>query len=108
MLKIFKTINKKIKKKIEECAQKNINEITTILNRPKEGEIVKIENIKIPYYYSIPNKKKLKEREEYYKKHDYFRSTIVLDKNNMITNGYTTYLLALNYGYDYITIVRKD
>lgn len=108
MLKIFKIINKKIEKKIEEYAQKNINEMATILNRPKEGEIVKIENIKIPHYFVQPNEKKLKEREIYYKKHNYFKSTIVLDKNNLLIDGYTTYLLALNYKYDYITILRKD
>ena len=85
MLKIFKKLKKKIEGKIVEYAQKDIDELGKILNRPKEGEIVKLGNIKIPYSFVAP------------KKH----------KNNLLVDGYTTYLLALNKGYDYITILRE-
>lgn len=47
MLKLFKNLNKKSEAKICEYAQKNINELSRIINRPHEGEIVRIENIKI-------------------------------------------------------------
>ncbi len=108
MLNIFKKINKKLEVKTVEYAQKDINELSRILNRPREGEIVKIENIKIPYKFTRPNKNKLLKRKNYYKKHGYFRSTIILNKDNLLVDGYTTYILALNYGYDYITILRED
>ena len=107
MLKIFKKLKKKIEGKIVEYAQKDIDELGKILNRPKEGEIVKLGNIKIPYSFVAPKKHKLYKRNLYYLKYGYFRSTIILNKNNLLVDGYTTYLLALNKGYDYITILRE-
>lgn len=111
-LKIFKKLKKKaeeiIDKKIEKYAQENISILSKIINRPNEGEIVKINNIQIPYKFTEPNKNKLLKRENYYKKYGYFKSTIVLNKNNVLVDGYTTYLLALNNGYEYITILREE
>lgn len=107
-MNLFKNLKKKIEQKTEEYAQNNIDELSKILNRPKEGEIVKLKNIKIPYYFVKPNKQKINKRERYYKKHGYFRSVIILNKNNSLKDGYTTYLLALKWGYDYITILREE
>lgn len=107
-MKIFKLLKKKIEEKTVKYAQENIDEMAKIINRPREGEIVKLENIKIPYYFVAPNKKKMLERKEYYKKYRYFKSTIILNKNNLLVDGYTTYLLALNMRYEYITILRED
>lgn len=45
-------------------------------------------------------------RKQYYEKHKYFRATIVLDNDNNLVDGYTTYLLAKEMNFDYITIVR--
>lgn len=106
-MKIFKNLKKKIEERTVKYAQRNIDEMVKILNRPREGEIVKLENIKIPKYFTKPNPKKLKRRKDYYEKYKYFRSTIVLSKHNLLIDGYTTYLLALNKGYDYITILRE-
>ena len=108
MVKIFNKINKKIKEAIVKYAQKDIDELSKILNRPKEGEIVKLENIKIPYRFTAPNKKKLEKRKKYYEKYGYFKTTIILNKDNLLIDGYTTYLLAFNLGYNYITILRED
>lgn len=108
MLNIFKKLNKKLEEKTVEYTQKDINELSKIFNRPLEGEIVKIGNIKIPYRFTEPNKNKLLKREDYYKKYGYFRSTIVLNKDNLLVDGYTTYILALNHGYEHITILRED
>ena len=79
-----------------------------VLNRPNEGEIVKINNIKIKPYFKEPRKSKLVQREQYYKEHDYFRSTIVINDANFLEDGYTTYLIAKQEGFDFITVVRKD
>lgn len=97
MFKIFK--NKKENKEENDSLFK-------ILNRPNEGEIVKISNIKIPGSFKQPNTSRLKERRKYYKKYKYFRSTVVLNNNNYLIDGYTTYLLAKEMNFDYITIVR--
>lgn len=107
---MFKKLKKRIERKLEEkilkYAQKDINELSRILNRPHEGEIIKIENIKIKKNFSNPKLCKMKNRREYYKRHKYFKRTIVLNKDNYLTDGYTTYLLAKEMGFDYITIVR--
>lgn len=108
MLKIFQNIKKKTEKEIQKYAQKDINELSRILNRPREGEIVKISNIKIQKYFKMPNRDKMKRRQEYYEKHSYFRSTIVLNNKNYLVDGYTTYLLAKEMKFDYITILRED
>lgn len=107
MLKILKKINEKIDSKIEEYVNKNTKEYGILINRPLEGEIVRISNIKIKENFVKPNYQKLKQRRKYYKEHDYFRSMIVLDEDNYLVNGYTTYLLAKENGYDFITIVRS-
>lgn len=107
MLKMFKRIKEKAEKGIVKYAQKNIDELSRILNRPKEGEIVKLENIKIQKHFKQPKYSKLEYRKEYYERHKYFRSTIVLDNNNYLIDGYTTYLLAKQMEFDYITILRK-
>ena len=83
-------------------------EILDITNRPLEGEIIPIECIKIKKYFKKPRKTKIKEKEEYFNKHGYFRSTIILNKNNVLLDGYTTYLLAKEIGYKSITILRNE
>lgn len=108
MFNIFKKIKNTTEEKTYKYAQKNIDEISKILNRPKEGEIVRICNIKISKDFKKPRSYKLKRRLKYFKKNGYFRSTIVLNNANYLIDGYTTYLLAKEKGFDYITIVRKD
>lgn len=107
MFKILKKIKERAEKGIIRYAQKNIDELSKILNRPKEGEIVKLENIKIQRHFKQPRYSKIKHGKEYYERHKYFRSTIVLDSNNYLIDGYTTYLLAKQMQFDYITILRK-
>lgn len=107
MLNIFKKYNEKLERKIKEEADKNIKELSRIINRPLEGEIVNIENIKIPKRFQKPNKKKLNRRRDYYKKHSYFRSVILLNDKNYLLDGYTTYLLAKEMKFKYITIIRE-
>ena len=82
-------------------------EIIDITNRPLEGEIVRLENIKIKKHFSQPKERKMKERRNYFNKYGYFKSPIILDKNNTLLDGYTTYLLAKEIGYKSITILRN-
>lgn len=107
MLKIFKKHNERLERKIKEEAEKNIKELIRIINRPLEGEIIKIDSIKIKEKFQKPNKEKLKKRKQYYLKHKYFRSPIVLNNKNYLIDGYTTYLLAKDMKFDYITILRE-
>lgn len=77
MLKIFKNIKEKTERKICKYAQKDINELSRIINRPLEGDIVNIDSIKISDKFKMPRKEKLNKRKEYYQRHRYFRSTII-------------------------------
>ena len=107
MIKILKMFTKRK----ESNKEKEIYEqvfTPRVLNRPNEGEIVKINNIKIKPYFKEPKKSKLAQRKQYYKEHDYFRSTIVINDANFLEDGYTTYLIAKQEGFDFITVVRKD
>ncbi len=107
MFKTIKKIREKAEKGIVKYAQKDINELSRILNRPREGEIVKLENIKVQKYFKQPSYSKIRNRKEYYKRHKYFKSTIILDNNNYLVDGYITYLLAKQMKFDYIIILRK-
>ena len=109
MLKIFKNkINRKekIEEEIKQYSQEVADEFSRIINRPKEGEIVKISNIKIHEHFKKPNEWKIRLRRDYYEEHKYFKAPIVLDNANYLADGYTTYLLAKEMKFDYITILR--
>ena len=127
MLKIFEKIKRKKAKKTEYifCDKKRWNKIAeellqgkaekeivglqnSLVNRPLEGEIVNIKNIKIPQSFKKPKKSKIQRRREYFKKYGYFRSTIILNNKNSLLDGYTTYLLAKEAGFSYITILREN
>ncbi len=107
MLKVFKKTKKNLESKIVDYAQRDIDEISKILNRPKEGEIVKLSNIKVSKYLENPSCWKLAQRRRYYEQYKYFRSPIILDELGYLVDGYTTYILAKEMGFDYITILRK-
>ena len=104
---MLKRIKSKLEKLISKYVQENIDEISKTINRPREGEIIKIDNIKISKKFQKPKSEKLKARKEYYKKHKYFRSTIILNNKNYLLDGYTTYLLAKEMKFDYITVLRE-
>lgn len=95
-----------IKEKINNIVYKYTKDLSVITNRPLEGEIVKISSIKIPKDFQKPRAEKLNERNEYYKKHRYFRRTIILDDKNTLLDGYTTYILAKRKGFKSITVLR--
>lgn len=108
MLKIIKKVKYKIEDKIlEYVLEQDREEFSKIINRPSEGEIVKIDNIKILNFFTKPNQEKFSNRRKYYLRHRYFRSMIVLNKNNYLIDGYTTYLLAKEMKFDYITVLRE-
>lgn len=103
---MFKDFIKKLmknNKKLHKLENSNV----VLVNRPLEGEIVNIKNIRIKENFKNPYNRKMKEREQYYKNHNYFKSIIVLDNNNYLIDGYTTYLLAKKYKFNYITIIRN-
>lgn len=68
----------------------------------------KLENIKIPYKFrkTSPTKLKMEIKKEYYNKHKKFQSQVIVNKNNKLIDGYTTYLIAKQEQLKYIKVVR--
>lgn len=53
-----------------------------------------------------PGQRKINERLAYFEKYGEFYSPIVLDKNNILIDGYTSYLIAKRYGFENVEIKR--
>lgn len=89
--------------------QKNIilDLLEKLSKRPKIEEI-DISSIKIPKYYKIPNKKKLNERLQYVKENNTFKAPIIIDRDNYLKDGYTSYLIAKELGFMKIAVVRDE
>lgn len=68
---------------------------------------IDINKIKIPKHFSKPNEKKLKEKFKYYKKHHKFESTIIIDTDYNLIDGYTSYLIAKNYNKTSVIVKLK-
>lgn len=58
---------------------------------------IAIDDIKIPEYFSPPNDEKYREKEHVYIQNGYLRP-IVLDYNNVLIDGYISYLILKHYG----------
>ena len=49
----------------------------------------------------------MKERIEYFKKNQNFETQIIVDKDNNLKDGYTSYLIAQKYGIDFVNVIKK-
>lgn len=63
----------------------------------KPTVIIDLKNIKIPKKFTKPKKEKLDHRFKYYEINKCFEVPIVIDKDNMLVDGYTSYLIAKKY-----------
>ena len=82
------------------CAEQN-----TIKKTMKLADII----IQPSYLQTYPNSNKIKERMDELKKHGKFTNMIEVDMNNVLVDGYTTYVLAKGFGFEEIeVIVRED
>ena len=62
------------------------------------GEKIKLKDIIIPDYMSNVSERKIKIKIDYAIKHGYFRDSIILDENNVLVDGYSTYVLSKEIG----------
>lgn len=77
-----------------------------MLNR--EEKIIDIEKIKIKddFKKHKPRYKKLKSREIYFLKNNEFYSPIILNKDNVLIDGYTSYLIAKKLNFKQVEFIR--
>lgn len=54
-----------------------------------------------------PKSKKMNEKNYFYIINDTFKEKIILDKNNVLVDGYTTYLLAQEYEKKFIWVHKR-
>lgn len=78
------------------------------MNKPKKQILLK--DIVIPGCFkdTKPNVEKVKEKIDYYNKHGKFDSKIVINKQDILVDGYITYMIAKMYGKELIECYIED
>lgn len=70
------------------------------------GEKIKLKDIIIPSYMKRVSRKKMQIKIDYAIKYGYFRDSIILNENNILIDGYSTYVLSKEMGLKYAIIKR--
>lgn len=87
-------------------AQDNmINDLLKYINR--KTKIIKVSDIKIPKDFRKPNPGKMKNRIGYYNTYKQFAVPIIVDKDNNLIDGYTSYLISKKYNFNNIQVQVK-
>lgn len=82
-----------------------INNLLKYINR--KTKIIKVSDIKIPKDFRKPNPGKMKNRIGYYNTYKQFAVPIIVDKDNNLIDGYTSYLIAKKYNFNNIQVQVK-
>lgn len=67
---------------------------------------IDIDKIIIPGHYKRPGAEKLKRKKQFFIENGYFESNIIIDENNKLIDGFTTYFIAKVYEFKYINVTR--
>ena len=80
------------------------------LHNPCEPYKVKVSDIIIPVEFkeSPPRFKKMMHKREYFRRNDCFESKIVLNKDFLLIDGYTSYIIAKENGMKYVEAYFVD
>ena len=80
------------------------------LHNPGEPYKVKVSDIIIPEEFKAtkPRFKKMIQKREFYRKNDRFESKIVLNKDFLLIDGYTSYIIAKENGMKYVEAYFVD
>ncbi len=101
-------------KNIPPKEQKTLNNIKSeqtverLYMKSYENKVISIKEIKITRLFKStpPKPEKLANKEKYYLTHRKFKDKIVINCNNYLQDGYTTYLLALKYDIKTIKVIQ--
>ena len=86
----------------------NLDEAKIKFIKLNKVKIMRINDIRIPKEFQKPRTEKMNERIEYFKKNQNFETQIVVDKDNNLIDGYTTYLIAKKYGINFINVIKNS
>ena len=80
------------------------------LHNPGEPYKIKVSDIIIPEEFKAtkPRFKKMIQKREFYRKNDRFESKIVLNKDFLLIDGYTSYIIAKENGMKYVEAYFVD
>ena len=80
------------------------------LYNPSEPYTVKVSDIIIPEEFKAtkPRFKKMIQKREFYRKNNRFESKIVLNKDFLLIDGYTSYIIAKENGMKYVEAYFVD
>ncbi len=67
---------------------------------------IDIDKIIIPEYYKRPSPEKLASKKTFYIMNGYFQDNIIIDENNNLIDGFTTYFITKVYEFKYINVTR--
>jgi len=84
-----------------------IKVLTKEILRMKNAKIVELKDIKIPFNFKHPSKEKLNGRFKYYNTYNQFKVPVILNKNNELVDGYTTYLIAKENNFSHINVLLE-
>lgn len=91
---------------------KIIRKVTSLLGFYKPGVIhkVKLRDIVIPIEFqnTKPRFRKMVYKREFFRKNGYFESKIILNKDFMLIDGYTSYIIAEENGMEYVDVYFVD
>lgn len=71
---------------------------------------IKLSKIKIPNKFkrTYPKPEKMLKKYKFFLKYKNFESRIVINKQNILIDGYTSYLIAKAFGFKKVTVMIKD
>lgn len=102
---VIEYCNSKINDGKDEIIDMQEQFIDKLLNElDKRVKFVYLKNIKIPEYFTNPKQKKFQERVEYFCKNKKFKVPIVINENNELLDGYTSYLIAKNFDLEIVEV----
>lgn len=78
--------------------------ITEFVREQNSIKIVMLKDIKISKKYKKPGKIKMESRIEYFKRFQDFKVPVIVDKDNNLIDGYTSYLIAKSLGHNCISV----
>lgn len=71
-------------------------------------EVIDIDKIKVKWTWkqSYPREEKLTRKKQFYNDNGYCEDRIILNKNNKLLDGYTSYVIAKELGFKEVKIIR--
>lgn len=73
-----------------------------------DRDVIDFEDIRIPKKFKqhYPKKSKMQERWSYYNKYQEPKVSMIVDKDNVLVDGYTTYLICKKIGVEKASVKR--